>query len=35
LKNGKTATHNIKAKYLGDQYDSGSTSNTLAQTVAP
>jgi hypothetical protein len=35
LKNGKTATHNIKAKYLGDTYNANSTSATYAQVVNP
>jgi hypothetical protein len=35
LKNGKTATHNIKAKYLGDAYNTTSTSATFAQVVNP
>jgi hypothetical protein len=35
LKSGKTDTHNIKAKYLGDAYNGNSTSATLAQVVNP
>jgi hypothetical protein len=35
LKNGKAMTHNIKAKYLGDAYDTTSTSATYAQVVNP
>jgi hypothetical protein len=31
--NGMPATHNIKAKYLGDGSNQNSTSNTVAQTV--
>jgi hypothetical protein len=35
LKSGKTMTHNIKAKYLGDAYNGTSTSATYAQVVNP
>ena len=35
LKNGKTARHNIKAKYLGDSYNTTSVSSTYAQVVNP
>ena len=35
LKNGKAMTHNIKAKYLGDAYNTTSTSATYAQVVSP
>jgi hypothetical protein len=35
LKSGKTMTHNIKAKYVGDAYNTTSTSNTYAQVVNP
>jgi hypothetical protein len=35
LKNGKAATHSVKAKYLGDANNQNSTSTTLAQTVQP
>jgi hypothetical protein len=37
-KNGMAATHNVRAKYLGDGNNQNSTSNpltTLAQTVQP
>ena len=35
LKNGKTTTHNVKAKYLGDAYNTASTSLVIAQVVNP